>query len=142
MKRAAKVIELSGDEALVEVIFNEEACKGCSGFTMCKASCAGTRLKAKCGVSDIEAGDMVEIEMSDAHSLRFSFYLYIMPIIMFFIGVGIATYLNKSQNTAMLVGAGLLVLTYALLFIFDKLIKRSPKYAPEIVGLIKKSSSL
>ena len=135
MKEIGKIIETSKDIAIIELDVNRETCKSCPAHTLCGILPSMRKIKALNTLS-AKVGDLVEIEVKREPSLKFAFLVYIAPLIMFFIGVILASTMNKPQNIQLLAGGIFFVLSFVGLYILNKIIQKSHNYLSEMERII------
>ena len=118
MKEKGRIIEVNKDMAIVELDVNRKICKKCSAHSLCGIFPSMRKIKAL-NNSDAKVGDLVEIEVKREPSLKFTFLVYIVPLIMFFLGVLVASATNKNQNVQLVSGGIFFILTLIVLYIVD-----------------------
>ncbi len=126
MSERGKVIEVNGDEVLLELVRSSacESCKACS-----KGHDSTTmNLKAfnKCGAN---VGDYVDVELPESIFLKAIFIMYGFPLLALVGGVGVATYLGFDEKTSFFVGILVTLLCFGIIKLKEKTIKQS-SYLP------------
>ena len=140
MKERGRIIEVNKDMAIVELDVNRKTCKSCSVHSLCGIFPSMKKIKTL-NTSGAKVGDLVEVEIKREPSLKFTFLLYIVPLIMFFLGVLVASATNKNQNVQLVSGGIFFVLTLIVLYIVDKGLSNSMDNLPKIekvIGAVKK----
>ena len=128
MTKFGQVYEYNAATGMASVRFSRpEACAKCGG---CGAgSQQGTvTLKAECKV-----GDWVRVELPEGRFLSATAIAYVIPLLLFFIGLGLGWLLGHGSDIAMLVGsvAGI-ALSAGVLFIINRRIAGRPQWTPRI----------
>jgi len=139
------VTNIEGGEATVSFVPSENcaSCKGCAcgkdGKTMIM------RVKTD---RDVDPGDIVTVEVSSRALLSSAFIVFVLPLIVFIIGILSAAPLfrrinvNMDGNTAgIFVGLTLMLLTFALVFIFERRRSRVSALSPRIIAIEKTPST-
>ena len=81
-------------------------------------------------------GDMVRIEMQTSTVLKSAFMVYILPLLMFFLGYFPAEYKTNSETKSLIFGLAAFLVTFVFLLIWDKLNKE--KFSTIITDIIEK----
>ena len=94
---------------------------------------------------EVAPGDIVTVEVSSRALLSSGFMVFILPLIMFIIGAIVASPIfdrmeigMKSSTAGILVGFGLMILTFALVFVFERKSSRVSALSPRIVSIEKR----
>lgn len=101
----------------------------------------GTRILYADNNVEAVVGDMVTIEIESSKMIKYSFLIYLLPIIFLFVGIGIGSWvssmnpqLGKADNVAAIIGFLTMGLSMFILFFF---LKRGDK-AGDMNAIIKK----
>ncbi len=140
MKKRGRIIGVSKDMAIVELDVNRKTCEECSAHSLCGIFPSMRKIKTL-NNSGAKVGDLVEVEIKREPSLRFTFLVYILPLIMFFLGVLVTSVTNKNQNVQLVLGGIFFILTLIVLYIVDKRLSNSINNLPKIekvIGVVKK----
>ena len=140
MKKRGRIIGVSKDMAIVELDVNRKTCEECSAHSLCGIFPSMRKIKTL-NNSGAKVGDLVEVEIKREPSLRFTFLVYILPLIMFFLGVLVTSVTNKNQNVQLVLGGIFFILTLIVLYIVDKRLSNSIDNLPKIekvIGAVKK----
>ena len=81
-------------------------------------------------------GDKVEIEMKTSTVLKSAFMVYILPLLMFFLGYFVAEYKTGSETKSLVCGLVAFFVTFLFLLLWDKLNKE--KFSTTITNIIEK----
>lgn len=109
--------------ALVEIT-PEGSCEGCSAREICRLGMSGKREVEVMNLKNAKEGDRVRIAIEPKRSLFASFLLYILPIIIFFIGVGIGQGIWRKESASIICGFIGFFAVFILFKVFDRKIKR------------------
>ncbi|WHH59628.1 SoxR reducing system RseC family protein [Petroclostridium sp. X23] len=83
-----------------------------------------------------KTGQIVKMEMKDTKILFAAFMVYIIPLIMLFVGYVIGYTISTSELIAGGIGVILLILSFVVLKIFDRRIEKTDKYRIVITKII------
>lgn len=136
MIEKVKILKVDKDTAIAEKFSYGFSCKGCSEHGLCGLN---RDRKIKIRIEDnqvVREGNLVEIETQDNLSLKIAFFIYIVPLAMFFLGVISAGFIGRSQDVQLISGASLFILTYVIIYFVDKKMKVSRRYLPVIKKII------
>ncbi len=134
MQSTGVVNRINGLEAVV-LIKRESACgDNCAGCGGCSAGALREVLAENSLGADI--GDVVIIEMNTGKVINAAIFVYIVPLLLLFLGYFIFFNLFKTELTAIFGGFLLMVLAFVFLFKLDKKFKKN--YVHKIIE-IKKS---
>ena len=97
---------------------------------------------------DVRPGDTVTVEVSPRALLSSAFLVFMLPLIMFIIGILAAipllsrTGLRMDKNLAgIVVGLSLMILTFVLVFLFERRPSRVSALSARIVAIEREASS-
>ena len=141
MKEIGKVLKVNGNFATIEMTPDKDSCRRCPAHSLCGLTQDGKRKVKVSPAQNVNMGDLVEIEIKENISLKIAFFIYIVPLIMFFIGVIVASAINKSQNIQFLFGSAFFSSTFIILYFLDKRMKNSDKYLPRVIKIINCENS-
>ena len=131
MQRTGTVRELNADFAKV-VIKRQTACgENCANCGGCSEKY--NEITAKNSIGAL-VGDTVVVEMEDKTVLSAAFWVYIFPLIIFFVGYGMLFLIGVSELLSVIAGIFLVGVFYVFLYFKDK--KDSLKYIHRIVEII------
>lgn len=108
-----------------------DSCKTCSGGceTTTKQIEAYNSIKAK-------KGDTVLLELKDSYVLFAAFLIYIVPLIMLFVGYAIGMIIFTNGFAAGVMGVISLILAFIILKRLDRVFQRTKKFQPIITKVI------
>ncbi|MCI0514325.1 SoxR reducing system RseC family protein [candidate division KSB1 bacterium] len=122
MRHCGKIIELNGVVARVQLVKSIH----CAGCTACDMFSSEDRreLNAR-NLIQAQIGDLVEIEVPPGRVIQSSLLIFLMPVIGilvgYWIGAKIASFWQLTAESGGILGAlGFLVLTFGLLYVYDK----------------------
>jgi positive regulator of sigma E activity len=138
LKEIGKVVEINNDIATVELSADQQTCKSCPTHNLCGLIPLMRKVRAL-NSKGARIGDLVEIDLKKQTSLKIVFLVYIVPLIMFFTGVLIASGLNKSQTIQLLTGSLFFVATFIALYLLNKKISKLPDNLSKMEKVIKKA---
>jgi len=132
MIEKAKVISVNGQKAKVQIKRSSACGENCAG---CKGGCApiNTYVEAVNTVNAV-SGQEVEIEMSTKVFMNAIILNYVLPLIMLIIGIFAGSALVDGWNLSIsgdflgiLLGFGLMAISYTLTYFIDKQYKKNGK---------------
>lgn len=134
MREVGVVESTNGNLAVVSVKRN----------TACGGSCASCSAKCHLKANQITVGnkigampgDVVEIEMKTSTVLKSAFKVYILPLLLFFLGYFFVEYKTKSQLFSLIGGLIAFSITFIFLLIWDRLNKE--KFTTTIIEIKEK----
>jgi positive regulator of sigma E activity len=107
-------------------IRDETACDACSAQGSCVMSGAREkRIEVPFASGDYCAGDAVTVVGKSSAGLRATFFAFLLPLILLFVILIIATALGLGDHTAALLSLAALAIYYAGLFLFRKRLKQT-----------------
>ncbi len=113
--RKGKIVEKKGKSYLVQ--FEEShSCKGCSFKKACKIG--GLKETWIEGEEDLELGDAVEVRMEESKLIFMSFIVFIVPILLFFLGYFVLQ--GFTQAIRIIGGIALLSLYFLFLSLWER----------------------
>jgi sigma-E factor negative regulatory protein RseC len=135
------VVKESSENKAVIVIARHSACKKCG---VCKIGADEKTVIAQASnFIGAKAGDKVEVELSFKTLMSASFIIYVIPLVMFFIGCVIGFYFITIQSlgsnnpvVSFTAGCVFLIATYLIIRRVDKAGKFKNKYNMNIVKII------
>ncbi|WP_125152083.1 SoxR reducing system RseC family protein [Clostridium rectalis] len=83
-----------------------------------------------------ETGNYVEVNMEDDTFFKFTFFAYVVPLILMLLGVGIGYYITKNELTSAFTGLTFLALSYGILRIVNNLHVKHRKETVKLVRVI------
>lgn len=129
MVRTGFVKEKKGE--LLSVCFERpEACEGCKGCA--KGLLPKKELLTVFGQAEI--GDMVDVEMPEAKTLKATIIAYAVPLIPCLIGLGAGSALHLSDGFTLLLALAGLVLGYLAVKLVDRRMRILPRWRPTVVA--------
>lgn len=113
-------------------------------YTACGGSCANCSAKCNLKANQITVGnkigampgDVVEIEMKTSTVLKSAFKVYILPLLLFFLGYFLVEYKTRSQLFSLIGGLIVFGVTFIFLLIWDRLNKE--KFTTTIIDIKEK----
>lgn len=129
---------------VVESIRDRNAVVSVKRSTACGDSCI--TCKAQCNVKGNKItvmnklgampGDLVKIEMKTATVLKSAFMVYILPLLMLFLGYFLGEHKTGNETKAVFLGLVFFAVTFVFLLIWDKINKN--KFVTEITEIVEK----
>lgn len=130
MKQIGTVVSVSGDTAVVEVRRASACGENCA---QCKGGCAPAEHRAVVkNTAGAVCGDRVRIELADSAVLKSACMVYLLPIFVMFLCLGLAEAI--AENAAVSVFAA--VLGLAVSFLLLRTVDRKVAKTPEITEII------
>lgn len=127
MIRTGRVVQAKGNQ--LSVCFERpEMCQHCGACDHKKESFV--KLTGNANV-----GDRVEVDMPEGQLLRTSFVTYIIPIAALLLGMFLGKWLVGTEKGVALIGFICLVLSLALVMLYDRYIRRSGNKTPKIIAV-------
>ena len=120
-----------GDQGLRVCFDKMSACAGCNG-------CAQGQQKTEVVVrgGQAEVGDRVSVRMSEGKLLKLSVLVYVFPLAALILGLIIGSLAAPGNETVMLLlGLGLMALSFAFVKILDGKVGQKAGWHPEIVAV-------
>lgn len=141
MEEVGRVVELSGENAIVE-FEDTEKCRHCGAQSICHQG-PGGKMQTK-AINEIGAavGDRVKVALSPGMSVFIAFLLFVVPIIAFIIAFAIVRALTKSENFAIIGGFGGLIAFFLLLIRINQQAARRKEFKPIIKEIIDRAEEL
>ena len=131
MKKLAEVLSCQSDGTAQISLYKHQKCSGCG---LCNRTVhPGSVIVAENPVNAGE-GDMVSVELHKQFSMKPIIFKYILPLIMFFGGLGLGMLLFADDQggwKAVLLAFVLLVISLIVAFVFQKLYR--PNYKATII---------
>ena len=135
MEQTVRVKEVYSDGTALVVHIRQSACSGdCHQCAGCGAAEESLTLRARNHIG-AEAGDLVVIRSESGPVLTAAAVLYVLPLVLFFIGY----LLGAIWNLGALVGGLAFALGIALAVVYDRLVARKRKTVYTITGYVGKS---
>ena len=111
-----------------------EDCSDCSGCTACSAGKSkSTTVTFECSL-ELSPGDLISFEIPDTQFLKFSFLIYAVPLLFFFLGYIIGNFLFKSDGFKILLSFAFLALSFVFIFLYD--LYMGKKFVPQNIKKI------
>lgn len=133
MRKQADVLEIKSNNTAKVMLYKHAKCHGCGSCN--KHMHPGSIFETE-NTINARVGDMIDVNVRKAFSLVEFLVVYVLPIVMFFIGLSIGILVFKSPNKeALAIGLAFAFLVFAI--IINILYKKNyqPKYA---VSMIKR----
>ncbi len=136
MKEIGVVESTNGNLAVVSVKRNSACGDSCA---TCSAQCnmRGNKITAR-NKAGAMVGDLVTIEMSTSVVLKSAFMVYILPLLMMFLGYFYAEYKTGNETFSLFCAFGGFIVTFVFLLIWDKTNKN--KFVTTITEIIEKGN--
>ncbi|UMZ73572.1 SoxR reducing system RseC family protein [Natranaerofaba carboxydovora] len=136
--KTGKVIKVSGNEALVEIM-DHSSCSGCGGCGASNNNKDNTIWTKN--YQDANVRDFVQIELTEKTLLKVSALVYIVPVISLLIGLIIGHYYADANNlpenlVGLISGLLLMSISFLVINIIDRKTKDSSKLKPKITRKI------
>lgn len=131
MTERGVVTKVKGGKATVE-FDRKSACDSCH---MCAVTKDGMKVKIVID-NDLDArvGDVVNVGMGERFVLTAAFIVYIIPLVLVGVGVGIGSLLSELAQALLAVGG--LVVGFAIAFLLDRFVIRKRKgFAPRMTEI-------
>ncbi len=133
LKQIGVITEVQKNTAIVQ-IKRTSACGGkCASCSGCETTPHKVEVRNRI---EAQIGQIVEIEMKDSRVLFAAFMIYIIPLMMLFVGYGIGILLFGIELYAGVTGVILLIISFVSLKLMDKRLNRSEKYMPVITKIM------
>jgi sigma-E factor negative regulatory protein RseC len=100
-------------------IYKESACSHCSG---CSESSKISREDIFTIDEEVQVGDLISFEIDTKEIMRAALLVYILPIAAMILGYLLGSYLNKSEGTCIAYSFSAFILTFGILFLYDRLV--------------------
>jgi positive regulator of sigma E activity len=124
MRETGRVSKIFGkNKAEIEM----RSTAGCAKCGLCKIGLNNMVYLTVVTAGDVKAGDMVEIEIPEREVILITFLIFILPLILFFLGYLIYNYV---------LAAVLPAVYYIGLWFYDKSARKKGKYLPCVVRKI------
>ncbi|MGX6591559.1 SoxR reducing system RseC family protein [Cetobacterium ceti] len=134
MKKNGMVKSLDNNYATLS-IFKESACSHCSKCSESNKIANEIRIKNE---NNLEIGDIVTFEMEDGLILRAALLVYILPIILFFLGYFVGDFFKFSEVIKIFMSFLFLVLSFLGLYFYDrKIVKNTLEKEIHIISIEK-----
>ena len=132
LKEVGVVDRLEDSYAIVRVLKKSACGENCAS---CKGGCVPTerRVKVKNAISAM-VGERVVLEMKDSKVLAAAFIVYILPIIVFFLGYFVSEIFFDKEAVKILIAIFSVLVIFPFLKLYDT--KNKEKYMAEIVRKI------
>ncbi len=131
MVRPGQVVSLEKDRMMVKFT-RLSACKGCGGCIASMKKEALIPIKGKA-----QPGDYVAIEMPDAHVVKASLLMYVLPLAGFLLGLlAGALLLPHSELLVAACAVGGMLLALGILALVDRKLSLRSQWQPHLVGVI------
>lgn len=128
------VIEAGEGKAKVKIIMSE-SCEECSAKILCKPTDENSKVLEVLDPFGVRQGDEVTINIEGSDLVKASLKLYGVPLLLLVAGIILGlTLFNNNELLSFLLGAGITVIYYFLIFILSK--TSTKQVLPKIV-LIK-----
>lgn len=136
MKEIGMVESTNGNLAVVSVKRSTACGDSCA---TCSAQCnmRGNKITAK-NKAGAMVGDLVTIEMKTSTVLKSAFMVYILPLLMLFLGYFYAEYKTGDETLSLITSLGAFAVTFIFLLIWDKINKN--KFVITITDIIEKDN--
>ncbi len=133
------VIETYEMGAKVSII-PQGSCNNCPASGFCNYIGKNKRIIEALNPINAKKGDKVKISISSKSALLSVFLVFVMPIVLTFLGIWIGSIFNTTF-TQTIGGIGGFAMGMILLKIIDKKVKKSVKFKPTIVEIIEKGDT-
>lgn len=133
MEELGRVIETQEMMAKVSIT-PKGLCGKCGAAAFCSALNMGGRVVEVHNPLRAEKGDIVKIDVPPKVGVLSAFFVFIMPILLFFLGMGIGGEIGDQTSTIIggIIGLGV---GLAILKILDKRLKKGERFRPQIVEI-------
>ena len=121
MKNTGIVKEVSKNKITLSM-YKESACSHCN---KCSDSNKITNDYTIYTEENINIGDIVTFEMEDSQVLKAATIVYIIPVISIFLGYFLGSYLGFSEGKCIIFSLGALVITFGIIFLYDKIVVKN-----------------
>ena len=134
MLRCGTVLDVRDGQARIRIseAAASEACKSCGGRCG-RSSGFETTAPAPDG---LQAGDEVRVEIKLPDPVLSAVMLFLVPLVLVMGGLGLWQWLGPAgadQAKGLLLGLGLMVLWYAGVAGYDRVLRRRPRHRPRVV---------
>jgi len=133
MEQIGVVIKVDGENAVVNI----KRTSACGGSCNDCAGCETTEQQFEV-INHVGAkvGQIVKIEMKDSYILFSAFLLYIIPLVMFFIGYAVGYSIFPNELAGGMFGLLLLALSYVIIKMIDRKYIRNNKHRKAVITRI------
>ena len=132
MKEKGLVLEIAGETAKIE-IKRTTTCKGCS---ICRMGSSDTMIAEVENPGGAKGGDKVEMEVDTSSILKIAFIVYIFPIVGLIVGYLVGERITGSELVGICFGIGGLILSFRVIYWYDKRMKRERRLRSKIIRII------
>lgn len=134
MRREGKVV--AAGDGVVSVCFQRpEACQSCG-------ACAGQAQETLVQIpGNAPVGSRVEVEMPDRQVIKASLLAYVLPLALLLIGIVLGCQFLQSEALGVGLGVGLMGLSYGLLRLAEKKLRKARQWQPRIVSVKKEGAT-
>lgn len=128
MLRTGKVVAAQGGE--LEVCFERpEACAHCG-------ACGGQKEETLVKIpGDVPVGRWIDVDMPEGQVLKASLLAYVLPLVMLLAGLALGSVLFEKEALWAVTGIGCMGLSWLILHIIEKNMRRKDKWQPKIVNV-------
>ena len=146
MKTKAKVVSLDGEIAEVESA-RTSACEGChkaqeeNGCSVCSLMGSNRMIRAKAkNTVGAKVGDDVWIESNTSRMLWYAVLVFLLPILLTFVGFGVAALFTQTLGYRVLGGAVGFAVSFVAVMFYSKIVEKK-RCDIEITGVIASASA-
>ncbi len=133
------------EECIVKKVVKGRAYVGLSPSAECEGckACIFGKNKDKVDVPAVmevecRAGDTVLVDLPKREIVAAPIYLYLMPLFCMLIGFLIGNYI--SLFVQIILGFGFLILSFAVMYLIDRLYFASKRFSPKVIKIIKENN--
>lgn len=132
MEEEGLIVEVQGKMAKVQ-IQRSSACGHCHA---CELGTNGMMIAEVQNPVNARVGEKVKIEIAPSSLLQAAFMVYIVPIIGLVVGYLIGSTITHSESIGICSGVAMLLLSFFILYWYDKKISKHRNLRPKIVQVV------
>ena len=133
MLETGTVVALDGEYAQIEFIRSPQ-CKHCGACMSAGEPIMHIRVQNTLG---LHVGDVAGIKLPEKSFMEAAMLMYVLPLLALIAALLIASQLTSSDIVMMVVGLGSALIVFLLLRLCEPIFKRSKRFSPRMVKIIK-----
>ncbi|MEM5948622.1 SoxR reducing system RseC family protein [Spirochaetia bacterium 38H-sp] len=124
LSHVAKVVSIEGDKIRISM-YRSGMCAHCAAKGACSVMDSNEQEMLVKNPGNLRVGDMVKLVISSSTGWKAMIVAFVVPFLLMFAGILIASSLGASEGVSAVAGLGSLALYYAILALFKKRIDRT-----------------
>ena len=136
MIEQGEVVELVGEKEAKVKVDRRSQCMGCPHKGLCDPFGSNFMVIRAKNYINAKIGDKVEVQFSTEKRTKAILVLYIIPLILFFLGVVIGNFIDPFKNkdlSSSILGIVFLLISFAGIYLYNKiLVRQKPSLYPII----------